>query len=249
MLSTCGMCPELHLGVGGIHVLLSSHALLVLAGVLLGGWVAAQHPRVPLGVGLATIAGVTVGGIGGARILYVLQRGGSLLGGDGGMASFGGIALGIVTTLVCARLAGVRTGDLFDAVGPAFLIAFGCGRLGCLLAGCCAGSVTNLPWAVVFPGLGPEPRHPLQLYSALFDFGLAGWAVGRGGPAGMVAVRCAAGLGFGRVGLEWLRDPSATDLLGASGVTFPQVCGLLLGLAACWLGRELGRKPMLASSS
>lgn len=248
MLHIGGMCPELHLGVGGLHVVLSSHALLVLVGVALGGWVAAQHPRVPLGVALATVAAVTAGGIAGARMLYVLQRGGSLVAGDGGMASFGGIPVGIAVTMVCARLARVRTGDLFDAVAPAFLIAFGCGRLGCLLAGCCAGSVTTVPWAVVFPVLGLAPRHPLQLYSALFDFGLARWAVRRGGRPGMVAVRCAAGLGFGRIGLEMLRDPSATELLGASGVTFPQVCGLLLGLAACWLGRELGRQPMLASS-
>jgi phosphatidylglycerol---prolipoprotein diacylglyceryl transferase len=241
------MCPELHLGFAGLHVVVSVHALLVLFGVGLGAWVAVQHPRVSRPLALATVAVVAIGGIGGARLLYVVQRGGPLTI-SGGMASFGGIPAGVLLIVLAARVARVRTGDLFDALSPAFLVAFGCGRLGCFAAGCCAGSVTSLPWAVVFPGLGPEPRHPLQLYSAMFDFVLAWWAMQRRAQPGVVAVRCAAGLGFGRVALEVLRDPAATDWVG-SWVTAPQVCGLLLGVGAWWIGRELRRRPMFASPS
>ena len=37
------------------------------------------------------------------------------------------------------------------------------GRIGCFLAGCCAGKPTTLPWAVKFPNK-PFPVHPTQLY-------------------------------------------------------------------------------------
>jgi len=36
-------------------------------------------------------------------------------------------------------------------------------RIGCFLAGCCAGKPTNLPWGVKFP-FGHEHLHPTQLY-------------------------------------------------------------------------------------
>src|SRR2546426_6396013 len=38
-------------------------------------------------------------------------------------------------------------------------------------AGCCYGCPSAVPWAVVFPDLGPPARHPLQLYSAASDLG------------------------------------------------------------------------------
>ena len=243
------MWPELNVVVGGYHVVLSNHALLVLIGTMLGTYVATRPARLPIGVVLLTVGAVALGGLYGARLLYVLQRGGPVRGVAGGMASFGGIAVGIALIMLIARVTLVRAADLFDAISPAFLVAFGCGRLGCFLGGCCAGAVTGMPWAVVFPALGPAPRHPLQVYSALFDFALAWWAIRRGGRPGLVAVRCAAGLGFGRVLLETLRDPTATDLLWSGGISVPQLCGLLLGLGAVWLGRGLARKPMLASSA
>ena len=31
------------------------------------------------------------------------------------------------------------------------------------------GRVTDVPWGVVFPGAGPLPRHPSQLYEALLE--------------------------------------------------------------------------------
>ena len=31
------------------------------------------------------------------------------------------------------------------------------------------GRVTDAPWGVIFPGGGPEPRHPSQIYEALLE--------------------------------------------------------------------------------
>ena len=51
-------------------------------------------------------------------------------------------------------------------------IGLGAGRIGNFLNGELWGRVTDLPWAMVFPGAGPDPRHPSQLYQALLE-GLA----------------------------------------------------------------------------
>jgi phosphatidylglycerol:prolipoprotein diacylglycerol transferase len=58
-----------------------------------------------------------------------------------------------------------KTGDSF-AVPVAAAVAIG--RLGCFHAGCCYGTLTNLPWGVVFPAIDSLPRHPTQLYEAAF---------------------------------------------------------------------------------
>jgi len=56
----------------------------------------------------------------------------------------------------------------------AFLLppVFSVQKVACLLAGCCFGSETSVPWAVVFPDdsrceLAGLPIHPLQVYDAL----------------------------------------------------------------------------------
>lgn len=59
----------------------------------------------------------------------------------------------------------VKTGDSF-AVPVAASIAVG--RLACFFGGCCYGTPTNLPWAVVFPSVDKSGRHPTQLYEAGF---------------------------------------------------------------------------------
>ncbi|MBN2078889.1 MAG: prolipoprotein diacylglyceryl transferase [Spirochaetes bacterium] len=62
-------------------------------------------------------------------------------------------------------------GDIF---APASLLAFGTGRIGCFLAGCCYGVGTSCAMGVDFSGTGspaslvPQPLVPVQLISAGF---------------------------------------------------------------------------------
>ena len=67
----------------------------------------------------------------------------------------------------------VKTGDSY-AVPVA--VAVGIGRIGCLVAGCCFGTPTTLPWGICFSLAEPAdvPRHPTQIYESLFHFGMAG---------------------------------------------------------------------------
>ena len=60
------------------------------------------------------------------------------------------------------------------AIGGALGQVFG--RIGCFMAGCCYGKITELPWSVQFKYLADEPHpcaeyyvHPTQLYEAFLN--------------------------------------------------------------------------------
>ena len=57
-------------------------------------------------------------------------------------------------------------GDLTCAGGPIGLFL---GRLANFINGELWGRPTDVPWALVFPGAGPLPRHPSQLYEAALE--------------------------------------------------------------------------------
>jgi phosphatidylglycerol:prolipoprotein diacylglycerol transferase len=88
---------------------------------------------------------------------------------------YGGLlaALGVAILLVRRyQLSIWLTADLF---APGIALGHVVGRLGCLLAGCCYGTPTDVPWAITFTNplasvnvgtpLG-VPLHPTQLYDA-----------------------------------------------------------------------------------
>lgn len=64
---------------------------------------------------------------------------------------------------------------LGDAVAVGAPLAQAIGRIGCTLNGCCWGTPTSLPWAVVythpdsFCGLKEIPLHPAQIYFVLWN--------------------------------------------------------------------------------
>jgi len=58
---------------------------------------------------------------------------------------------------------------LTDFIAPAVPIGLGAGRIGNFINGELYGRITNMPWGMVFPGAGPEPRHPSQLYEFFLE--------------------------------------------------------------------------------
>lgn len=88
---------------------------------------------------------------------------------EGGMSFHGGL-LGVVvaTVLYCRKrdLPVMQMGDILVTAAP---IGLGLGRIGNFINGELWGRVTNVPWAMVFPGAGPLPRHPSQLYEAVLE--------------------------------------------------------------------------------
>ncbi|PHK94959.1 prolipoprotein diacylglyceryl transferase [Pseudoroseomonas rhizosphaerae] len=87
----------------------------------------------------------------------------------GGMSFHGGAAGVILAMFLFCRKHGLsfrRFGDRLTAVVPIGLFF---GRLANFINGELWGRVTDVPWAMVFPHGGPEPRHPSQLYQAAME--------------------------------------------------------------------------------
>jgi phosphatidylglycerol:prolipoprotein diacylglycerol transferase len=87
------------------------------------------------------------------------------------------------------------------------------GRLGNFINGELYGRVTDVPWGIVFPGGGPYPRHPSQLYEAFFEgvvlFALL-WAFRkRFKVPGMAISLYFMGYAFMRFFIEFFRQPDS----------------------------------------
>lgn len=87
---------------------------------------------------------------------------------NGGMSFHGGYLGCVVAVMAFAwanRISILSLGDLTCAVAP---IGIFLGRVANFINGELWGRVTDasVPWAVIFPHAGPQPRHPSQLYEA-----------------------------------------------------------------------------------
>tara|TARA_Y100001970_G_scaffold11564_1_gene13346 strand:+ start:782 stop:1573 length:792 start_codon:yes stop_codon:yes gene_type:complete len=107
----------------------------------------------------------------------------------GGKTVVGGIAGGFLGVEIAKKKIGYRhsTGDAFALAIP---LGHAVGRVGCLLGGCCYGTICDLPWAITYPegsllyviqvskGLIPETAnaslsvHPTPVYEIVFNLGL-----------------------------------------------------------------------------
>ena len=87
---------------------------------------------------------------------------------EGGLAFHGALLGGFISGYLFSRASKIPLGKVADLVTPSLALGLAVGRVGCFLGGHCEGVVTNLPWAVSFPGLVGR-RHPTQLYESFLD--------------------------------------------------------------------------------
>lgn len=119
----------------------------------------------------------------GARILYVLLKPEHFLTHPlqiimfwkGGLVFIGGAVAAVATGAFYLRRKGQPFWSWADAFAPGIALGQGVGRIGCLMAGCCYGKETQLPWAITFTNplsLAPLhiPLHPTQIYHSLAGF-------------------------------------------------------------------------------
>jgi phosphatidylglycerol---prolipoprotein diacylglyceryl transferase len=89
---------------------------------------------------------------------------------EGGLASHGG-AIGIITAMILyCRKTRESWLWLFDRLVIVVPLASMCIRLGNLINSEIIGKVTDVPWAFIFTQEDNLPRHPAQLYEAIFYF-------------------------------------------------------------------------------
>ncbi len=131
----------------------------------------------------------------------------------------------------------------FDAAAVPAVIGGGIGRIGCLLAGCCWGTPTDLPWAIRYTnplahemqhGLPSVPLHPTVVYESLGAFAI-GFLLDRlGRHAHVPGTICLLWLilyGVLRSMLEMLRGDTGRGVL-LLGLSTSQTIGLLSATGA-----------------
>ncbi|WP_020179285.1 prolipoprotein diacylglyceryl transferase [Methylopila sp. M107] len=167
----------------------------------------------------------------------------------GGMSFHGGLVGAAVGVVLFARVRSLPRLPILDLAAAVAPIGLFFGRVANFINGELFGRVTDVPWGVIFPYGGPEPRHPSQLYQAALEgvalFVLVQLLV-RGGALkrpGLVAGLFAAGYGVARIIGELFRQPDPQLGFLAGGLTMGMVLSLPmialgLGLAAYALKRR-----------
>jgi phosphatidylglycerol---prolipoprotein diacylglyceryl transferase len=102
----------------------------------------------------------------------------------GGLTYYGGLIGATAAAVVLLRRDRFPFWKAADMAGFAIPMGLAFGRMGCLLAGCCFGAPTKLPWGLSFPPRSPaseaqakehlllsarhwsEPVHPTQIYES-----------------------------------------------------------------------------------
>ncbi|HRK24708.1 MAG TPA: prolipoprotein diacylglyceryl transferase [Beijerinckiaceae bacterium] len=131
----------------------------------------------------------------------------------GGMSFHGGLIGAAVAAVLFARKAGVLTLTVFDLCSTVVPVGLLLGRVANFINAELWGRISDVPWAVIFPNAGPEPRHPSQLYQAFLEgavllvvLGLAAQRLGFAKP-GRLAGIFGMGYGIARLIGEFFREP------------------------------------------
>jgi phosphatidylglycerol:prolipoprotein diacylglycerol transferase len=231
-----------------------AYSAVMVAALVVGG-IVARHtwdfgPPLSRLQRLSLLMGALIGGVLAAKLPYLFGDFEALRSGRAWLESGRTLTLGLVGGYFGVELAkviaGVRakTGDGF--VVP-LAVTVGLGRLGCLVGGCCFGVETDVPWAL--PLFDGAPRHPTQIYEALFHLAAA-LAFHRFGLRGVLRAQRIKAYFLAyfvfRFATEWLRPEPRLAL----GLTFYQwVCLLATPLfVALWWHDARGRRPSTSSA-
>jgi phosphatidylglycerol:prolipoprotein diacylglycerol transferase len=226
-------------------------------------------PRMQESLAMALILGVVLGGRLGYFLLY---EAGTFFSNpliffrvwEGGMSSHGGFIGVTLAGLWVARkyrINPLQIGDLVASVTPPGLLL---GRIANFINGELWGKVSEVRWAVIFPGSAPAgmpveliaPRHPSQLYQAFLEglvllvyMQVRFWTVkGRGPAAASSPYRSARpghlmgefliGYGLMRILGELFREPDASLILSMSRGSFYSIFLILAGAGLVYWTRR-----------
>jgi phosphatidylglycerol:prolipoprotein diacylglycerol transferase len=112
-----------------------------------------------------------------------------------------------------------------DICSPGGAIGLGLGRIANFVRPELWGRPSSVPWAMVFPGAGPLPRHPSQIYEAALEgfvlFFVLVFAIRSGAlqKPGFVAGLFAFGYAMARIFCEFFKEPDPELLNLSFGLT------------------------------
>jgi phosphatidylglycerol:prolipoprotein diacylglycerol transferase len=168
----------------------------------------------------------------------------------GGMSFHGGLigcGLAMVVLAWRRKLPLASLSDVACAVVP---IGLGFGRVANFINAELWGRPTDVPWAMVFPTAGPQPRHPSQLYEATLEglvlFVLLFIAIRAGALRRPWMVSGLFGIGYGlaRIACEFFREPDPQLGFLMGGATMGMLLSLpLVAAGAVLVWRARAHRP------
>ncbi|WP_133128061.1 prolipoprotein diacylglyceryl transferase [Legionella nagasakiensis] len=165
---------------------------------------------------------------------------------EGGMSFHGGL-LGVILAL---WLFSYKVKKPFlavtDFVVPLVPLGLAAGRAGNFINGELWGRPTDVPWAMIFPHVDAQPRHPSQLY----EFGLEGvalfiliwWYAAKPRSLGCVSAVFLIGYAISRLIVECFRQPDVQlGFIAFGWLTMGQLLSipmLVIGIVFLWMKRH-----------
>jgi len=258
-----GLRPGIELG----FFTLRFYSLAYLAGILLGYWHLSRMIK-SAGAPMAQrhaddlffycTLGIILGGRLGYATFYqpeLWASPGDLLAlWNGGMSFHGGL-IGVLVAIAWVSWRGglpfLRVCD-YIAVNVPFGMFFG--RIANFINGELWGRPSDVSWAMVFPGAGPLPRHPSQLYEAVLEGLLLVlvllflfWRTRARWRPGLLVGLFTSGVALGRFIVEFYREPDAqlAEFAARTGLSMGQWLTIpLIVLGLVIMVRALMRPPL-----
>lgn len=163
-----------------------------------------------------------------------------------GLSFHGGLLGVLLGVLYVAKRYRIPFLSITDLIAPVVPIGLGLGRVGNFINAELWGRVTQVPWGMVFPGAGPLPRHPSQLYAVLLEgvllFIFLQWFQRRPRALGATSGMFALGYGMVRCFEELFRAPDAhLGFIAWGWLTMGQLLSaplILLGVLLLWKANQ-----------
>lgn len=158
---------------------------------------------------------------------------------NGGLAFHGGLLGVVLAGVYVAKKYKLKWQRLTDVLALGTPVGLGLGRVANFINGELWGRVTDVPWAMVFPGAGDLPRHPSQLYQAFLEgpvlFAILAFTWRRKPRVGMVSATFLFAYAFFRISMELVREPDAQVGFLFGGATMGQLLSLTMLVYGAWM--------------
>lgn len=179
---------------------------------------------------------------------------------NGGMSFHGGLIGVVLAITFISRKGGLSFLRVCDYI--AVCVPFGMlfGRLANFVNGELWGRVADasVPWAMVFPGAGPLPRHPSQLYEAALEGLLLAiimlllyWKTSARWRPGLLVGVFTSGIALARFTVEFFREPDAqlSQFALRTGLSMGQWLTLpLIAVGLFFFIRALVKPPLVSGT-
>lgn len=235
---------------------------------ILGGWwyltKLIEQPGAPMAKRHADdfIFSLTLGIILGGRIGYVIFYDPWMLKTplqvfklwEGGMSFHGGAFGSLLAVLWMSRRNGLSALRFCDYASCCACFGIFFVRLANFVNGELWGRITDVPWAIVFPGMdaGPYPRHPSQLYEAALEGVILGavlsylfWRTRARWRPGTLLGTFLIGYGISRFIVEFVREPDVQLGILPWGLSMGQTLSAPMILAGLYFILTAGQRPLI----